>query len=220
MERGLATVLVWDNYDELIDALYAGKQATQEISLTHIMSYPITPVPLSMARIDGSMCMTQKSTFAHRLEELAIPVTEDITIDTVIIDFMFFLRSLVSQLPTKYCDIAKKLINVAKQSYRASVVVFACDDYSSAVGPSLKDLCHEHRGVSAELSSFPPIGPQQKRPNDFNAALKSKKFLITFLKFLSNEFQSEGCMGILKGTTLHFLFGPSFTYEVSVNPGL
>lgn len=187
----------------------------QNISMKHVLSYPITPAPLSLANINGSMNLARnKASLMHRLEKLAIPVG-DVRVDTVIIDFMFFLRSNIKQLPSKYGDIAKKLIQIAKKNYAATQIVFVCDVYS-AEGPSVKDVCRSDRGVADESCYFPKIGYLQKRPNDLEAALKSKKFIVTFLEFLSNEWQTKRCEDLLKGVDFHFSFGPCYSYQVSI----
>ena len=187
---------------------------TQHISLEHIIAHPITPAPLSIAHIDGAMCTTDKSKLSERLERHVAVVVEDVRVDVVLVDFMFFLRSNAAHLPMKNSDIAQKLISLVKQRYRAREIAFVCDVYTEA-GPGIKDLCRQDRGITSEKIVFPKFGHAQKRPSDFMAALKCKKYVVALLEFLKDEFSSERCCDLISGITLHFAFGPCYTYTVS-----
>ena len=209
--RDLKMITVTFTRDMFGTLLMASRQ--QNMDLAFVLSHPILPAPLSLAYINGNMNITRnKASLAHRLEELALPIG-DIRIDTVLFDFMFFLRSYLKQLPSRYGDCARKLLQIAKKNFAAALIVFVCDIYA-ALGPSVKDVCRTDRGVNDEICYFPKIGYLQKRPNDMETALKSKKFVVTFLEFLAEEWQSPRCTDLLEGITFHFSYGPCYTYQV------
>ena len=185
----------------------------QKISLRHIIAHPITPAPLSIAHIDGVMCTTDKSKLSERLEKHAA-VVDELIVQVVLIDFMFFLRSNAAHLPMKNSDLAQKLILLAKQRYRAREIGFLCDVYSET-GPGIKDMCRQDRGITSETVVFPKFGHGQKRPADFLTALKCKKYVVALLEFLKDEFASERCQDVIAGITLHLAYGPCHTYNVS-----
>lgn len=81
----------------------------QSISLQHILTYPLTPAPLSMAHINGAMCVTNKAALIHKFEAKVTAVS-NVKCEAVIIDFMFFIRSAASHLPAKYGQVARSLL--------------------------------------------------------------------------------------------------------------
>ena len=87
----------------------------QAISLDVIITFPLTPAPLSLAHINAAMCVTNKATLVHKLEENpAASVTDEVNPDFVIVDFMFVLRNIAKNLPSTYSEIAKYIVMVTK----------------------------------------------------------------------------------------------------------
>ena len=68
----------------------------------------MTPVPLCLAHIDGSMQETPKSSLLKELETQVISEAPS-NIDTLVIDGMFFLR-LLKELPEKFGLLAKSVL--------------------------------------------------------------------------------------------------------------
>ena len=67
----------------------------ENIDLEKVFRYPFIPVPLSLAHIDGSINKTDKAKLLHVLEKkVESTPPESSSIDTVIIDAMFFLHTL------------------------------------------------------------------------------------------------------------------------------
>lgn len=210
MKKDLQVITLRFERDMFGQILFASQ--IQRLDLEFVLSHVITPAPLSIAHINGAMCSTPKSKLSHHLLK-DVEFVEDVRVDVVYIDFMFYLISNAPQLPSKYSDLAKKLILIAKNSYRAKTIVFVCDVYTHE-GPNIKDLCRVDRGVQKERGVYPKIGYEQKRPNDFIAALKVKKYVVTLLDFLQEEFGSVRCQNLLAGISLHFSYGPCFSYKV------
>lgn len=182
----------------------------QSISLQHILTYPLTPAPLSMAHINSAMCVTNKAALIHKIEAKVTPVS-NVKCETVIIDFMFFIRSAASHLPAKYGQVARSLLQMA-QRFGATTVMFVADIYDDQ--HSIKDSCQGTRRVVSGGRTYSKLNHDQTRPSDFSAALKSRNFINTFLEFLRDEWSSERCADLITGHTFHFAYGPCYTYTV------
>ena len=107
--------------------------AQKKIDLSIVFKFPLTPVPLSLGHVDGSLNKTNKSTLMHKLEE---KITSGNPPDTkaYIVDAMFLIRTLTN-VPATFKALAKlilqKLVSMGQR------VDFVCDIY---VSPSIKDL--------------------------------------------------------------------------------
>ena len=167
----------------------------RSIDLSVLLKYPITPVPLSMGHVDGTIAATPKSKFANHLEKIATSINPT-SIDVYIIDGMFFLRS-VKYFPSTFESIAdyiiKKLCN-----FKAKRIDLVFDRYQS---PSVKDVERTHRGAD-QISQYKIISPLQERPNDMISALRSNEFKNSFIEFLYEEWQNEQYSGIISDKTL------------------
>ena len=169
----------------------------------------MTPAPLSMAHINGEMCATSKAALVHKLES-KIDIVAEGQADLVIIDFMFFLRSLASLLPHTYGGIARFLLHRAA-SFGSKHIMFVADTYDNV--PTIKDLCHEKRAMQ-NGRPYSKLNHGQTRPGDLHSALKTKSFIIAFIKFLQEQWASERCCDLIEGKVIHFANGPCFTYKV------
>ena len=58
-----------------------------------VLTYPLTPLPLSLCHIDGSMNKKTKSTLMEELEKSSVLNNQEM-VDVVIVDGMFLLRFL------------------------------------------------------------------------------------------------------------------------------
>ena len=61
--------------------------------MEQILRYPLTPVPLSMSHVDGTMQKTPKSKLIQELEK-RVASNPHINVDMTIIDGMFFCHLL------------------------------------------------------------------------------------------------------------------------------
>ena len=183
----------------------------QSISLQHVMACPLTPVPLSLAHFDGSMCATDKAALVHKLESRAIFVS-DVCADTVIIDFMFMLRSEAQFLPMKYGEIARHLL-IKARSFGAKTIFMVCDVYNEK--PSIKDACRSNRGrIDDHRNKTKKLSPDQNRPTDLNKALQSDKYKNALFSFLASEWMKSA--DLINGYSISFAQECCYTYTVSI----
>ncbi len=73
---------------------------TNNINLEIVFGYPLTPVPLSLAHIDGSINKTDKSKLMHTLEN-EISSSSPESQSACAVDAMFFIRT-ITDLPATY----------------------------------------------------------------------------------------------------------------------
>ena len=64
----------------------------EKIDMAEVLSYPLTPVPLSLSYSDGSMLSSPKSNLMKYLETFAVSEMPEVVHETII-DAMFFFAS-------------------------------------------------------------------------------------------------------------------------------
>ena len=170
--------------------------AKEKIDLSVVFAYPLTPVPLSLAHVDGSLHKTNKAALMHKLEG-KITSGNPPVIEACVVDAMFLIRTLTN-LPATFGLLAKLILE--KLLAMGQRVDFVCDRY---ITPSIKDLEHIKRSSSAQGSTdFSISGSQQKRPSDFHATLSSGNFKSDFFRFLSDEWEKDEYAGMINRKTL------------------
>ena len=182
--------------------------ATNDLDLELVFNYPLTPVPLAIAHVDGSVNKTDKSKLMHKLEE-RVESGRPPSRDACAIDAMFLIQSLVD-VPATFGGIAKVIL--ARLLEFAPRVDFVCDSYKS---PSIKDIEHSRRGSDGTHTEFIISGPEQKRTKDFNAALNSPTFKTALLQFFVKEWKRKAYVEQIRGHTLYVgLDEKAYKYEV------
>lgn len=127
------------------------------LDLDKVLTYQLTPVPLSMCHLDGSICKTDKSVLLKLLEREVKSEPPQHT-DVMIFD-VFFVLHLMTEVPRTFCKISKKLLQTICQK-EAKIIIIAFDQYFS---PSIKDTEHALRGLHE--SNFNLDVPDQERPS-------------------------------------------------------
>ena len=185
--------------------------STQEnIDLATVFQHPLTPVPLALAHLDGSLNKTDKAQLLRRLEKMCESANPERT-DVIIVDAAFFLHTMQSP-PMSFGKIAEDILQ--RLCSMAPEVHFVCDVYKE---PSIKHLERSRRGE--EDLTFSITGPEQKRPRDWQKALKSPKFKAAFFRFLAAEWERQRYLRLL-GNHIVFLGFDTVCYSYCKNDGV
>ena len=108
--------------------------------LRHLLSYPITTVPLSLAHIDGTPLKTDKATHTKALESRQDVVFVDTNLPSIkatISDGRILLyESVIQDSKSTYAAMARYLL-VKVCSHRVELMHLLLDKYKS---PSIKDV--------------------------------------------------------------------------------
>lgn len=157
----------------------------KELNLEKVLTYPLTPVPLSMCHLDGSICKTDKSVLMRLLEAEITSEPPEQT-DVIIYDGYFMLH-LMKDVPITFGNIAKKMLQTVCAS-TSKIIVIAYDRY---IFPSIKDTEHKLRGM--EQANFHIDGPNQVRKKDLSIELKNVHFKEALVQFFVDNW-AEDCM--------------------------
>ena len=165
--------------DENIVELKMGRlvylPCTRSIELKLVFKFPITPNPLSLASIYGTLKKTPKCKLSKHLKQL-IKHREPTTIDVVIYDAMFIVQSLPSDLPLHFGRAVLVMKNIC--NIQSSEVHFVCDSYVK----SIKNV--EQQARSAINGSYHIPGADQVLSKEFRYTLRSPKFKNALIRFL------------------------------------
>ena len=158
--------------------------------MNEVVSYPLTPVPLSLSHVDGSMQNTPKSKLMRYLESLAA-INPPKTVDASIIDVMFFLR-LHPNIPSTFDGVARYLLARVSE-LEGHILHFVCDKW---VHPAIKDCERKDRDKSKLI--YCGKDPAQKRPTNWLDALKSNTFKESLIRCLVEAWKDPSFGPILK----------------------
>ena len=155
----------------------------KRVDMATVLTYPLTPVPLSLCHVDGKMQKTPKAKLLQELESRVIHSPPK-NVDIVIVDGMFFLHLLV-ELPQTFGSTAsfilKKLCNL-----KGRIIYMVFDKNYS---PSIKDVERDDRCSERHELVYSITGPEQKRPGDWLKALGNDSFKKTIAEFLIQEWE-------------------------------
>ena len=170
---------------------------SHDISFNKLFSYPLGPIPWSLATADGSFIKTNKAQLMHHLEDQSpAPVdSAEVANCTVIIDGNAFLRSLV-RLPETFGEMAKLVISTLP---KGKSVHFVTDSYQP---DSIKQAERLRRGTS---TTFLIGGPLTKLPKDFSAFMLNAGNKLQLVKFLLNEWKSVHYARYVCDCTVYFV---------------
>ena len=178
--------------------------AQNDIDLELTLSFPLGPVPWSLATADGMPVKTEKAKLLHSLESSTESTTTRPNKDTVhVIDGNAMLQSMVS-IPDTFEQFAFKLF---KQLPRSERIDFITDTY---LPQSIKSCERRRRGTTQPLLLQ---GPKTKTPHnwkEFMANEENKTQLIDLLfeQWSSSRYASElkdRCVNFVKGEQCHKL---------------
>ncbi|XP_036317506.1 uncharacterized protein LOC118732487 [Rhagoletis pomonella] len=81
----------------------------KSLDIDKVLIYPLTPVPLSMCHMDGSICKTNKAALLKVLEQQIEPHTPEHT--NVKVFDGFFMLHLMREIPATYGNISTKILS-------------------------------------------------------------------------------------------------------------
>lgn len=124
-----------------------------------MLRFPITPIPLSLCHIDGSINKTVKSVLVKVLEQQSEDMEQPPSnVDMVIIDG-FFLLNTMTDMPRTFGDVSKKLLAVLVKN-QGNEIAIVFDRYFT---PSIKYYEHTLRNSVNDDKDYHISGPQQIR---------------------------------------------------------
>ena len=166
----------------------------RNIDMGEMLKFPLTPVPICLAHIDGSMQKTPKSSLLKELETQVISETSS-NIDSLVIDDMFFLR-LLKELPETFGLLAKSILKevcAVSNAHRIDLI------FDKTILQSIHDSERDKRYQNESRQiMYETTGPEQKRPNNFQDAL-FKKALV---KIKTSTWREEKDVTILQNKEL------------------
>ena len=181
-------------------------KSSDTIDLHHVLSYPITEVPLSFAHSDGIPLKTDKATLTKALEskQKTVPTNSSITpIEATVIDGGIMLHETVMKhSKSTYAMMARDLL-VKICSYCGEQVHLVLDKYQS---PSIKDAERNLR-YSSTPQAFNITGPDQAQRQSGTELLKNVLFKEAFANFLMEEWKKPQYGPILGGKTVYISHG-------------
>ncbi|KYN03439.1 hypothetical protein ALC62_05715 [Cyphomyrmex costatus] len=183
----------------------------KELDLHKVLAYPLTPVPLSLCHLDGSICKTQKSALMTLLEKYvnSKPLHTDPQYTNVMIFDGYFILNLLKDVPLTFGNISKKVLQMICAS-RATVIVIAFDRY---IFPSIKDTEHKLRGMVQ--ANYRIDGPDQVRKKEFSVELKNSNFKEALVQFFIDDWEADKMAPFINNKTIYVNADVCYKYTVS-----
>ncbi|KAL7290468.1 hypothetical protein TKK_0016156 [Trichogramma kaykai] len=150
---------------DLFERLFGISLSREEnLDIKKILSFPLTPVPLSFYHLDGTINKSDKSAMVKIIENCVEKHGEPSSPDVLIIDGIFYLNQL-KQLPQKFGQLSLKILQgITKTTAHKIIIIF--DTHTQ---PSIKKS--DFFMKDDFLRDFIIKGPKQNRPSDFNVEL-------------------------------------------------
>lgn len=188
-----------------------GVAMEQTVDIEKLFSYPMTPIPLSLCHLDGSICSTAKSAMQGILRnDSTLPAH----VDVVLVDGFFILHSL-QNVPQSFGNISKKILQTITNNNASSVhIIF--DRYFS---PSVKDYERDSRAECNRDGEYHISGPEQVRPEEFSKLLRKDKFKVALVKFLIDHWKSNELAVFFNNKTILLNFEKCYSYQVDTATG-
>ena len=79
------------------------------IDLEELLSYALTPVPMSLGTIDGTLCKTVNAKLMYELEKDVEPLAQVLAGSALIVDGMAFIHG-IHTMPSTFGQLADRLI--------------------------------------------------------------------------------------------------------------
>ena len=167
-----------------------------ELCMEKVMSYPLGPVPWSLATADGAPVKTDKAKLMHKLEEGHAMTTRPESVVHVI-DGNAMLQA-ITQLPETFGDLAQRIFFLLPTTKR---VDFVTDTYHEL---SIKNVERDRRGTSQQ---FLIHGPLTRVPRDSKTFLANSTNKEQLIRLILQEWKQDKYARKLKGRQVMFVCG-------------
>jgi len=181
-------------------------KTSDTLDLHHILGYPITEVPLSLAHSDGTPLKTDKATLTKTLENKQETVLTDLSLPSIkatVIDGGIMLHETVMQHSKSTYGIMARDLLAKICSCRGEQVHLVLDKYQS---PSIKDAERNLR-YSSTPQTFIITGPDQAQRQSGAELLKNGSFKDAFALFLMEEWKKPQYGPILGNKAVYISHG-------------
>ena len=170
----------------------------RKIDMAEVLLFSLTPTPLSLSHVDGTMLKTQKIKLMEELEARIFSEKPNY-VDVTIIAAMFFLH-LSKDVPATFGTIAKFLL-IKPFAQKGKNIHFIFD---KVVSPSIKDCERDSRsGYDERGSQYQITGPNQRRPSNSLNSLRFDQFKVAINSFLISAWEDDSLAEIFQGKCLY-----------------
>ena len=160
----------------------------RNIDLKNLLTYPLSPVPLSLSLLDGSFCKTNKAAIMPILEADVPVVESSLPQSALIVDAMALICSFSrSSLPSTFGEFAQLLLTTLQRmasKHGVTRVDFVADRYFDK---SIKTVERQRR-APAEVELL-VNRREQRLPKQWTKFLGNSNNKNNLLTFLANEFK-------------------------------
>ena len=98
----------------------------RKIDMVEVLNYPLTPAPLCLSHVDGSVDSTPKSNLLNYIDKQFVTVSPS-SIDATLIDAAFFLHLQINPADT-FGGIARSILNQIMR-YSGNIIHFVADKW-------------------------------------------------------------------------------------------
>ena len=165
--------------------------AKRKVDFEFLLTYPLTPVPLTLCKTDGTQV-----TMAHGTKSDLFATA----VKATVIDGNFLLHCLPQNLPPTYDGHSRYLLHVVL-SHPSKRIDILFDTYEE---PTIKGNERERR--VAEETVYNITGAEQIRSRNLEKALKSVSFKQQLPRFLVKDWAKQWYFACLDGRELYVGF--------------
>ena len=166
-----------------------------DLDLQLTLSFPLGPVPWSLATADGMPTTTDKSKLLHNLESGIKPVTDRPSDAVHIIDGNAMLQSF-KPIPDTFDELAEHVFNRLPKTKR---VDFVTDTYKSC---SIKSYERARSGTSP---TFLLAGAKTKTPHDWQSFMSNANNKTQLIKLLLEQWKTEKYAAKLLNRSIYYV---------------
>lgn len=191
-----------DLFGRMVAVCMTGEKADIE----QLLTYPLTPVPLSLCNLDGTLCKTNKSALTKCLKSTN-DVPPVIPPDIAIIDGFFFLHTL-KNIPKKYWRLSKHILQTLVKRDEAEIhIIF--DQYFT---PSIKDIERNERNVNS-INRQHIITENLDVTNDFHKELRNPEFKQALVEFITVHWGTDEMLSVIGNKKIFLNYKECYVFQ-------